>query len=118
MKYGLALRKHRDAVLAQLRTLGVDVATLHGDPADVAMAIDQSDATLARRASLVESLRSIEAALARIDAGTYGRCEDCGQVVAAKRLAAMPDARLCIRCQAIEEARVARVGRRDFEEAR
>jgi RNA polymerase-binding protein DksA len=43
--------------------------------------------------------KEIDAALERIDAGTYGICEGCGACIAANRLNAMPYAKLCIRCE-------------------
>jgi len=48
--------------------------------------------------SLSENLAEIEAALEKLEAGTYGQCEDCGQAIAPARLEAMPSARLCITC--------------------
>jgi RNA polymerase-binding transcription factor DksA len=42
-----------------------------------------------------ETLVEIEAALQRIDAGTYGVCDGCGKPIGAERLAAIPWARLC-----------------------
>jgi RNA polymerase-binding transcription factor len=41
-------------------------------------------------------LTEINAALARIDDGSYGRCERCGQAIAPERLEALPWATLCI----------------------
>jgi DnaK suppressor protein len=38
-------------------------------------------------------------ALERIDDGTYGICRQCGQPIAAKRLAALPWAAFCVVCQ-------------------
>lgn len=43
-----------------------------------------------------QTLKEVEAALARIDAGSYGCCEACGKPIVAERLAAIPWARLCI----------------------
>jgi len=43
-----------------------------------------------------ETLVEIEAALQRIDAGTYGICDRCGKPIGTERLAAIPWARLCI----------------------
>ena len=40
----------------------------------------------------------IDAALARIDSGLWGRCEGCSLKFARGRLAAMPEARLCLPC--------------------
>src|ERR671912_2900923 len=41
-------------------------------------------------------LDEVERALAKLDDGTYGACETCGQAIAPDRLAAKPAARFCI----------------------
>ena len=41
----------------------------------------------------------LDAALGRVDAGTYGRCEACGNVIPAARLQAVPEATLCVECK-------------------
>lgn len=46
-----------------------------------------------------EAIDNIDAALARMDAGTYGLCESCGDAVPYERLEAIPHARLCVPCQ-------------------
>jgi RNA polymerase-binding transcription factor DksA len=43
-----------------------------------------------------DTLFEIDAALGRIDDGTYGTCEGCGRPIGAERLSALPWARLCI----------------------
>jgi RNA polymerase-binding protein DksA len=43
-----------------------------------------------------QTLAEIDAALQRIEDGTYGTCEICGKPIGADRLAAIPWARLCI----------------------
>lgn len=48
-------------------------------------------------------LAQVEAALARIDAGSFGDCVDCGEPIAASRLAVMPAAECCAACQAQRE---------------
>jgi DnaK suppressor protein len=48
-------------------------------------------------------LAAIDAALARIEAGTYGICVNCGAQIAPERLEAMPWATLCIDCKRKEE---------------
>jgi DnaK suppressor protein len=48
-------------------------------------------------------LAAIDQALARIDAGTYGVCVNCGAQIAPERLEAMPWATLCIDCKRKEE---------------
>ena len=55
------------------------------------------DYTLGDNAEQV--LSEIDAALKRIDAGTYGTCVNCGQEIPRKRLEANPWASLCIDCK-------------------
>jgi RNA polymerase-binding transcription factor len=43
-------------------------------------------------------LEDIRAALARLDSGTYGRCEECGGDIARERLQTLPHTRHCIAC--------------------
>ena len=49
-------------------------------------------------AKLLETLSEVDDALAKIDAGTYGVCEQCGKEIAPARLEAKPAARHCIDC--------------------
>ena len=61
----------------------------------------QGDEVLESRAAQeAGELKRIDAALARIDAGTYGVCLTCGDPIAPARLAAVPDAALCADCAA------------------
>jgi len=48
-------------------------------------------------------LSSIDAALARIEAGSYGVCENCGRTIAPDRIAELPYATKCIDCKWREE---------------
>jgi DnaK suppressor protein len=63
--------------------------------ATVAFERAQAMALLEESRSQVETL---DLALARLAAGTYGRCESCGEPIAPERLAARPAATTCIRC--------------------
>lgn len=47
---------------------------------------------------LAESIADLDDALAKLDAGTYGACESCGNAIPAARLEAVPSARYCIEC--------------------
>ncbi|MEU9736202.1 TraR/DksA C4-type zinc finger protein [Streptomyces sp. NPDC048002] len=49
-------------------------------------------------------LADVEAALARMDQGGYGRCHLCLRPVARERLLIVPQARYCARCQQVREA--------------
>ncbi len=64
----------------------------------------EEDVRLSRMESAAEELDEIEAALERMHEGSYGVCEDCGKPLPMERLRAIPYARLCISCKAIEEA--------------
>jgi DnaK suppressor protein len=50
-----------------------------------------------------QMLLQIEAALDRMNAGTYGRCTNCGNNIHPLRLEAVPWARFCIDCQELAE---------------
>jgi DnaK suppressor protein len=49
--------------------------------------------------ALRSNLRDVERALGKLDAGTYGTCERCGNPIAAERLEALPWAVLCMDCK-------------------
>lgn len=48
-------------------------------------------------------IEQINRALARIDAGTYGECSECGADIGEQRLAAVPYSSLCVKCAAKHE---------------
>jgi len=48
--------------------------------------------------SLKKRAASVRAALAKLDHGTYGICERCGRPIHPDRMAALPEAKLCINC--------------------
>jgi DnaK suppressor protein len=48
--------------------------------------------------SLEIRLARTERALIKLDEGTYGRCDTCGDAIAPARLQAMPDSVLCLTC--------------------
>ena len=52
--------------------------------------------------SLETTLERTERALAKLDEGTYGLCDVCGEPIAPKRLAAMPDVVTCVTCAAAQ----------------
>jgi DnaK suppressor protein len=52
--------------------------------------------------SLEVGLERTERALAKLDEGTYGTCDECGQAIPPARLRAMPDSALCVACAAAE----------------
>jgi DnaK suppressor protein len=101
------LIKRRDALR---QALAGDLSLLQqlrqdsGDVIDAAM--DNSYEDVSSQMVEVESreLVFIQQALARIDAGTYGRCESCNGVISAARLQVLPYATMCIKCQRESES--------------
>jgi len=74
-----------------------------GDEGDIAVDIMDTELDLGAATSASESLAEIEHALNKLDEGTYGVCEGCGERIPEPRLRAMPFARLCVRCKEQEE---------------
>ena len=48
-------------------------------------------------------MREVEAALQRIEEGTYGTCQDCGRSIKKERLEALPHTPFCVECEREEE---------------
>ncbi|MGZ3601687.1 MAG: TraR/DksA family transcriptional regulator [Ktedonobacterales bacterium] len=81
---------------------------LPSDQADDADAMSDSERNQAILRNSVALLNQVSAALARLDAGTYGKCVRCGRDIAPRRLEALPYVTLCIDCQAAVEQHAAR----------
>jgi DnaK suppressor protein len=79
-----------------------DIETAPADKATVRLMNDLALEAAGHQHILASSLRH---ALAKIEAGNYGVCEQCGQDIGFSRLHARPEARLCIACQTRLEAR-------------
>ncbi|MBI5500860.1 MAG: TraR/DksA C4-type zinc finger protein [Deltaproteobacteria bacterium] len=48
-------------------------------------------------------LEKIERAIQRIDSGSFGQCDECGEPIGLERLRVRPEATLCIRCKEAQE---------------
>lgn len=70
-----------------------------GDMADQADGINEVHIALKLRSTDAKIMQAIEEALERIDRGTYGVCKDCGEMISAARLHAIPWTRSCISCK-------------------
>jgi DnaK suppressor protein len=72
---------------------------------EIDVATQDSQSALSKR--LLERkdfyVKRIDEALAKIEEGTYGECEDCGTEIAPKRLLARPVALLCVLCKEKQE---------------
>lgn len=105
----------RQRLLSELAAAAQAIARLeraHGqmiEASESSNADDEHDpegATIAYERQQLESMTfrarrseaDLRAALAELDAGTYGRCERCGNPIGPERLEARPQARTCIGC--------------------
>ncbi|WBY02667.1 TraR/DksA family transcriptional regulator [Ramlibacter tataouinensis] len=102
---------------AELRSL-LDACTLGamqdaderevGDFKDMAVAEVQATVDEAQAAHVVAELQRLQAARGRLDEGSYGFCEECGDEIDPRRLAALPTTTHCASCQEWLERRAAR----------
>ena len=61
------------------------------------------DINLRRLATHRTALHDIDEALRKIEEGSYGICEECGEPIGEKRLSVLPAATLCVICQGNKE---------------
>lgn len=73
----------------------------YGSQAAAASQVFAQQRDLALRDKNAEHLADVDAAIARLDDGTYGTCIRCGRPIAPERLDALPWAARCIDCQRI-----------------
>src|SRR5512136_909182 len=50
---------------------------------------------------LRQDMATIQHALVKIEKGTYGKCDNCGQQIPLERLEALPQANLCLNCKSL-----------------
>ncbi len=89
-----AMRRERDGI--------VDSAALGAtddehDPEGATLAFEREQLA-ALLSEATARLRTVDAALERVERGTYGRCERCGASIPEGRLSARPEATTCVRC--------------------
>jgi RNA polymerase-binding transcription factor DksA len=95
------LEAERADLRAQLAELGFGEAgglKYDSNFADTSQVTAERGEAEALAGELRDALAEVEAAIARLADGTYGRCEQCGQPIAPARLEAKPAARRCIAC--------------------
>jgi DnaK suppressor protein len=100
---------------AEMRALGIDQDDENGSLGNH-FADDGSNVTEAERIVTVtedfqDILAQVNAALERMDEGTYGICQNCGRPIGDERLEAFPYVAYCIECQArLEREQALRAG--------
>ncbi len=106
------LTELRAALELQRDNLRKEIGDQGGDPdsddaeidvehgfADSAHATAERARTLSVMKALRANLRWVSRAITKMDLGTYGPCERCGEPIAIERLEALPWAILCIDCK-------------------
>jgi YteA family regulatory protein len=83
-----------------------ELSTYDNHPADVGSETYERSKDLGLRDNNRLLLAKVEEALRRIEAGTYGRCENCGREIAPERLRAVPHTTLCLACKKEQEKRL------------
>lgn len=90
---------------AAAAALAIEEAGLEIEEADIAAELTEADREEALADAADTRRADALAALARIDAGTYGVCIDCGQKIDEARLEFRPEAARCLSCQQAFEDR-------------
>jgi DnaK suppressor protein len=107
-----ALTRTRETLLAERMRLLAEAAALAGresqfntlegsgsEDADLASDLFEKELAAMLGHGVRVHLMDIDAAIARIDTGQYGTCEECGEEIDPERLEALPRARRCLACQ-------------------
>ena len=103
------LMEKRRQLLAQLegglsRTNQFPSDGMGGDLLDLAQDHEEIESSFQIAEIESSAVDAIENAIERLDEGTYGLCEVCGQPIPPARLRVLPSAALCVRCKQSEEA--------------
>lgn len=100
------LRRELATTLTRLRSLDVERDEAPGitgataaEFVDSAQAIEQRELGQLAAMRLADRARRLRTALARVERGEYGICEQCGADIADARLAVLPDVTTCLGCQ-------------------
>ena len=96
----------RDQLKSRLETLNQRIGEIEGALRTAPSADWEEQATETEGDQVLEGVedsalieaQQIHAAIARIDAGTYGECSTCGKAIGEKRLQALPYATQCMDC--------------------
>ena len=95
------LEERLAAMLSRLASIKRDVTQAHsGDSAEQAQERENDEVVDAIGNETAQSIRELQAAIERIDDGSYGICESCGEEIAPGRLSAIPEATRCVDCAA------------------
>jgi DnaK suppressor protein len=98
------IRKVRERLKGELEHIqtGIErprLAESSGDEGDQGQAMQEATLAVGAAETFWRRRQDIESAMAALEAGEYGICEDCGEDIAPRRLEAAPWARRCVACE-------------------
>ncbi|MCC7086733.1 MAG: TraR/DksA C4-type zinc finger protein [Pirellulales bacterium] len=94
-----------DAALKKNGDGNGDISSMPIHMADLGSDNFEQEFTLSLMENEEATLDAVEASLERIDAGTYGDCEECGAKIPKTRLQAIPYTPFCVKCASAMESR-------------
>ena len=101
------LEQHRAQIIANAQATLAEDMTLDAndlpDEMDLASSEYLQSFTFRLRGREKVFLDKIDKALRKIEDGSFGTCEECGEEISVKRLEARPETTLCIRCKEDQE---------------
>lgn len=101
----LKLLRQRETLLSEAETALNELPgqTIFPDLGDQATAETDRNFMLRLRGREQRLLKKIDEAIDRIESGTFGICDDCGNEIDVKRLEARPVTTMCIECKTLQE---------------
>jgi DnaK suppressor protein len=101
------LKAEYDATISEITELQRERLTdsAGDDQADTGTKTFEREQEISLANGILERVNQVERALERLDEGSYGWCERCGNPIPVERLAAYPSATLCVTCKQLEERR-------------
>jgi len=98
------LETERESLLEELKTTALVAERRergpYGEYGELATEIVEVEKGLILEKRVRDQLAEVEHALDKLDQGTYGLCDSCGQPIEPARLEALPHANLCLSCKA------------------
>lgn len=113
-KFRAQLEEMKENIINDVEQTLTEMTTQNGnipDPNDRATVESDRNFELRIRDRERKLMNKIEEAIGRLDEGTYGVCDSCGEDIAEKRLEARPVAKFCIDCKTKQEQREKAQGR-------
>lgn len=108
LKFKAQLEEMKESIITDVEQTLSEMTTQNGnipDPNDRATIESDRNFELRIRDRERKLMNKVEEALGRIDDGSYGVCDGCGEDIADKRLEARPVAKFCIDCKTKQEQR-------------